>query len=97
MARGSDIKEIKNKHTSRPVGGAETGTWVERTPEAVADRDGLAECGMNRAGRPRTSRPCGPDKRRGPDSVVENGAGRAAGSTPWPHIRTQINQTNGGS
>ena len=26
MARKSDIKEIKNKHSSRPVGGAETGS-----------------------------------------------------------------------
>ena len=32
-------KEIKNKHSSRPVGGAETGTGVERTHVAVADRD----------------------------------------------------------
>ena len=27
-ARGSDTKEIKNKHSSRPVGGAEMGTGV---------------------------------------------------------------------
>ena len=26
-ARGSDTKEIKNKHSSRPVGGAEMGSW----------------------------------------------------------------------
>ena len=26
MARKSDTKEIKNKHSSRPVGGAETGS-----------------------------------------------------------------------
>ena len=38
-ARGSDTKEIKNKHSSRPAGGAETGTGVQRTPVAVADRD----------------------------------------------------------
>ena len=49
MARKSDTKEIKNKHSSRPVGGAETGTGVERTPVAVAGLR-LAECGMNRAG-----------------------------------------------
>ena len=30
-ARKSDTKEIKNKHSSRLVGGAETGTGVERT------------------------------------------------------------------
>ena len=24
-------KEIKKKHSSRPVGGAETGSWAERT------------------------------------------------------------------
>ena len=35
-ARGSNTKEIKNKHSSRPVGGAETGTSVRRTPVAVA-------------------------------------------------------------
>ena len=27
MARKSDTKEIKNKYSSRPVGGAETGNW----------------------------------------------------------------------
>ena len=26
-ARKSDTKEIKNKHSSRPVGGVETGSW----------------------------------------------------------------------
>ena len=36
MARKSDTKEIKNKHSSRPVGGAETGTGGERTGVAVA-------------------------------------------------------------
>ena len=36
MARKSDTKEIKNKHSSRPVGGAETGTRAERTGVAVA-------------------------------------------------------------
>ena len=39
MARKSDTKEIKNKHSSRPVGGAETGTGVERIRVAVADQD----------------------------------------------------------
>ena len=58
-ARGSDTKEIKNKHSSRPVGGVETGTGAERTRVAVAGPR-LAECGTNRAGSLTTSRPCGP-------------------------------------
>ena len=58
-ARKSDTKEIKNKHSSRPVGGAETGTRAERTHVAVVGLR-LAECGMNRAGSLTTSRPCGP-------------------------------------
>ena len=58
-ARGPDTKEIKNKHSSRPVGGVETGTRAERTCVAVAGPR-LAECGMNGAGSPSTSRPCGP-------------------------------------
>ena len=45
-ARGSDTKEIKNKHSSRPVGGAEMGTGVERTHVAVAGPR-LAKCGTN--------------------------------------------------
>ena len=57
-ARGSDTKEIKNKHSSRPVGGVETGTRVERTRVAVAGLR-LAECGTNGAGSPSTSRPYG--------------------------------------
>ena len=59
MARKSDTKEIKNKHSSRPVGGVETGTGVERTLVAVAGQR-LVECGKSRAGSPSTSRPCGP-------------------------------------
>ena len=59
MARRSDTKEIKNKHSSRPVGGAETGTRAERTCVAVAGPR-LAECGTNGAGSWTTSRPCGP-------------------------------------
>ena len=58
-ARGSDTKEIKNKHSSRPVGEVEMGTGVERTRVAVAGPR-LAECGTNGAGSPTTSRPCGP-------------------------------------
>ena len=52
-ARKSDTKEIKNKHSSRWVGGA------ERTRVAMAGPR-LAECGTNGAGSPSTSRPCGP-------------------------------------
>ena len=59
MARGSDTKEIKNKHSSRPVGGAEMGTRAERTHVAMVGLR-LAECGMNGAGSLTTSRPCGP-------------------------------------
>ena len=57
--RKSDTKEIKNKHSSRLVGGAETGTGVERTRVAVAGLR-LAEYGTNGTGSPSTSRPCGP-------------------------------------
>ena len=57
----------------------------------------LAECGMNMAGSLTTSRPCGPtfthrSTERAGLRVAENGVGRAAGSTPWPHIHAQINQ-----
>ena len=59
MARKSNNKEIKNKHSSRLVGGAEMGTGVERTPVAVVGPR-LAECGKSGAGSQTTSRPCGP-------------------------------------
>ena len=55
-ARGTNTKEIENKHSSGPVGGAETGTGVERTRVAVAGLR-LAECGTNGAGSLSTSRP----------------------------------------
>ena len=58
-ARKSDTKQIKKKHTSRPVGGAETGTGVERTRVAMVGPR-LAECGTNGAGGLTTSRPCVP-------------------------------------
>ena len=58
-ARKSDTKEIKNKHLSRPVGGAETGTRAKRTHVAVVGLR-LAECGTNGAGSLTTGRPCGP-------------------------------------
>ena len=57
--RKSDTTEIKNKHSSRPVGGAEMTAGAERTRVAVAGSR-LAECGANRAGSLTTSRPCGP-------------------------------------
>ena len=40
-------KEIKKKHASRPVGGAETGSWAERTrSKAAAGRlSEVADCG----------------------------------------------------
>ena len=53
------------------VGGAETGTGVERTHVAVAGPR-LVECGTNGAGSLTTSDPAAPhsrtDKPRGPDS-----------------------------
>ena len=58
-ARMSDTKEIKNKHSSRPVEGAETGTGSERTHVAMVGLR-LAECGTSGAGSLTTSRPCGP-------------------------------------
>ena len=44
-------KEIKKKHSPRPVGGAETGNRVERTPgKAAAGRPSkVADCGAGRA------------------------------------------------
>ena len=64
-------------------------------------RPRLAEYGMNGAGSLTTGRPCGPtfthrETERARLRVAENGAGRAAGSTPQPHIHPQINWTNGG-
>ena len=58
-ARGSDTKEIQNKHSSRLVGGEETGTWVERTCVAVAGLR-LVECGTNGTGSLTTRGPCDP-------------------------------------
>ena len=72
------------------------GTGAERTHVAMAGPR-LAECGMNGAGSPTTSRPCGPTfvhriTKRARLRVAEKGAGGAAGSTPQPHTRAQINQ-----
>ena len=47
------------KHTSRPVGGAETGTGGERTCVAMWGLR-LVECGTNGTGSLTTSRPYGP-------------------------------------
>ena len=58
-ARKSETKEIKHKHLSRPVGGAEMDTGVERTCVAVGGRR-LVECGTNGAGSLTTSSPCSP-------------------------------------
>ena len=41
MARKSDTKEIKNKHSSRLVGGAEMGSW---------GREDLRGCGGTETG-----------------------------------------------
>ena len=57
--RRYDTKEIRNKHSSRPVGGAETGTGAERTHMALVGRR-LAECGTNGAGSPTMGRPRDP-------------------------------------
>ena len=71
------------------------GTRVERTHVAVAGPR-LEGCGTNGAGSLTTSRPCGPtfvhrETKRAGLRVVENRAGKAAGSTLGPHIRAQIN------
>ena len=58
-ARKSDTKEIKKKHTSILVGGAEMGTRAERTRMAMAGPR-LVQCGTKGAGSRTTSRPCGP-------------------------------------
>ena len=58
-ARKSNTKEIKNKHSSRPVGGVETGTGAARTRVAV-EGPRLVECGTNGAGSLTTGRPCSP-------------------------------------
>ena len=80
-ARGSDTKEIKNKHSSRPVGGAETGTRVERTYVAVAGLR-LAECGTNGAGSPSTSRPCNPTFAQiNPEGLTQSGGERGRQSS----------------
>ena len=75
-ARGTDTKETENNHSSRLVGGAETGTGVERTHVAVAGLR-LAECETNGAGSPSTSRPCGPT------SAQINPEGRTQSGGEW--------------
>ena len=58
-ARKTDTKEIKNKHSSRLVGGAEMGSQGREDSSCLAGPR-LAECGTNGAGSLTTSRPCGP-------------------------------------
>ena len=58
-ARKSGTKEIKNKHSSRPVGGVETGSRGGEDRVAVAGLR-LADCGRNGTGSLTTGRPCGP-------------------------------------
>ena len=72
------------------------GTEAERTHMAMAGLR-LVECGVNGVGSLTTSRPCGPtfahrETQRARLKLAENGAGRAADSTPWPHTCTRINQ-----
>ena len=90
-ARGSNTKEIKNKNSSRLVGGAETGTRVERTCGSVAGPR-LAECETNGAGSPSTSRPCGHTfvliNQEGQTRSGGERGRQSEGSTPQPHIRT---------
>ena len=91
MARGSNTKEIKNKHSSRLVGGAETGTRLERTPVAVAGLR-LAECGINRAGSLTTSRPCSPTfaqiNREGQTQSGREQGRQSGGHPATPHLHT---------
>ena len=51
MAGKSNTKEIKKKHTSRPVGGAEMGTRAERTHSkaAAGGPSKVADCGTGQA------------------------------------------------
>ena len=59
--RKSDTKEIKNKHSSRLVGGADMGSRGEEDSRCRGvSGPRLAECGTNRAGSLTTSRPYGP-------------------------------------
>ena len=58
-ARKSNTKEIKNKYLSRPVGGAETGSWSREDSRYCG---GTETGGVwdQQAGSLTTSRPCGP-------------------------------------
>ena len=93
--RKSNGKEVRHQvdkketyiQTGRRGGDRQPGqrglTWLWGGPR-------LAECGTNRAGSLTTSRPCSPTfvqiNERAGLRVTENGAGRAAGSTPQPYI-----------
>ena len=52
-------KEIK-KHSSRPVGGADTGSQAHVTRGNAAGSRDMEDCGTNRASSATASRPCGP-------------------------------------
>ena len=90
-ARKSDTKEIKKKHPSRPVGGAEMAAGGERTRVAIAGLR-LAEFGTNGTGSLTTSRPCGPTFaqiiREGRTQSGGERGRQSGGSTPQPHICT---------
>ena len=89
-ARKSDTKEIKNKHSSRSVGGVEMGARVERTHDAVKGQR-LVECGTKGAGSLTIGRPCGSTLAQiNREDRTQSGGERgrqSAGSTPRPHTR----------
>ena len=49
--KAQTIKEIKKKHSSRPAGGAETGSRVreDRSKAAAGGPSEVADCGMGQA------------------------------------------------
>ena len=90
-ARKSDIKEIKNKHSSRPVGGAEMGSWGGEDSRCL----GRTETGgvWDERVKQSTSRPCGPTfVQIGREGRTQSGGewGRQSGGQhpEAPHSRT---------
>ena len=72
------------------------GTGAEKTRVAVSGPR-LVECRTKGTGSLTTSRPCNPtfahrETERAGLRVAENRAGRAPGSTQWPHTITQTNR-----
>ena len=63
-SNGKEVtKEIKNKHSPRPVGGVEMGSWgsrAEGTKGNTARPRDVADCGTNGAGSATASRPRSP-------------------------------------